>query len=75
MASYPGGTQDRAVAIGKHEVLYNKVNAYLFVGTGAPEGVVAAPVGSLFLRTNGGTSTSLYVKETGTTTSSGWVAK
>jgi hypothetical protein len=44
-------------------------------GTGDPEGVVAAPVGSLFLRSDGGTGTTLYVKETGAATSSGWVAK
>jgi hypothetical protein len=44
-------------------------------GLGSPEGVVAAPVGTLFRRTNGSTSTVLYVKETGGSTSSGWVAK
>ena len=44
-------------------------------GTGSPEGVVAAGVGTLYLRTDGSTGTVLYVKETGTTTSSGWVAK
>lgn len=44
-------------------------------GSGSPEGVVAAPVGAVYHRTDGGTGTSLYVKETGTTTSSGWVAK
>jgi hypothetical protein len=44
-------------------------------GSGSPQGVVAAPVGSTYRRTDGGTGTSFYVKETGTTTSSGWVAK
>ena len=43
-------------------------------GTGTPEGVVTATVGSLFARTNGGTGTTLYVKETGTG-NTGWVAK
>lgn len=43
-------------------------------GTGTPEGVVTAPVGTLFLRTDGGTSTTLYVKETGAG-NTGWVAK
>ena len=47
----------------------------LYVGTGSPQGVLAAAVGSIFLRTDGGTSTVLYVKETGAATSSGWVAK
>lgn len=44
------------------------------VGTNSPEGVVSARVGSLFLRTNGGTSTTLYVKESGTG-NTGWIAK
>lgn len=43
-------------------------------GAGTPEGVVAAPVGSLFTRTDGGTSTTLYVKESGAS-NTGWVAK
>lgn len=43
-------------------------------GTGSPEGAVAAPVGSLYSRTDGGAGTSLYVKESGTGTT-GWVAK
>jgi len=44
------------------------------IGTGTPEGVVTAAVGSLFTRVDGGTSTTLYVKETGTG-NTGWVAK
>jgi hypothetical protein len=43
-------------------------------GTGTPEGAVAAPIGSLFLRTDGGAATSLYVKQTGTG-NTGWVGK
>jgi polygalacturonase len=43
-------------------------------GTGTPQGVVAAPVGSLFLRTDGGAGSVMYVKESGTG-NTGWVAK
>jgi hypothetical protein len=43
-------------------------------GTGAPESVVTAGVGSLFLRQDGGANTTLYVKESGTG-NTGWVAK
>lgn len=43
-------------------------------GAGTPEGVVSAPVGSLYTRTDGGASTTLYVKESGTG-NTGWVAK
>ncbi len=42
-------------------------------GTGSPEGVVTAPVGSLFTRTDGGADTTLYRKESGTG-NTGWAA-
>lgn len=34
-------------------------------GTGTPQGVVTAPVGTLFLRVDGSTGSTLYVKESG----------
>lgn len=43
----------------------------LYRGTGTPEGAVAAPVGSLYHRTDGGAGTTLYVKESGTG-NTGW---
>jgi hypothetical protein len=43
-------------------------------GTGSPNGVVAASVGALWIRTDGGANSTLYVKESGTGTT-GWVAK
>lgn len=42
-------------------------------GAGSPETVVTAPVGSLYLRTDGGTGTTEYRKETGVG-NTGWVA-
>lgn len=43
-------------------------------GSGTPESALAAVVGSTYHRTDGGTSTSFYVKESGTG-ATGWVAK
>jgi hypothetical protein len=43
-------------------------------GSGSPEGVVTAPVGSLYSRSNGGALTSLYVKESGAG-NTGWAGK
>lgn len=43
-------------------------------GTGTPEGSETADVGSLYLRTDGGAGTTLYVKESGTG-NTGWAAK
>ena len=46
----------------------------IYSGSGSPEGVVTAGIGSLYQRSDGGTGTSLYVKESGTG-NTGWIAK
>ena len=43
-------------------------------GNGTPEGVVTAVQGSLFLRMDGGATTTLYVKTSGSG-ATGWTAK
>jgi hypothetical protein len=50
-------------------------NATIRSGVGNPNGVVAGSRGDLFLRTDGGLGTTLYVKESGDGTNSGWTAK
>lgn len=45
----------------------------IYSGTGSPEGVVTGVVGSIFTRTDGGSGTALYIKESGTG-NTGWVA-
>lgn len=45
-----------------------------YAGGGSPEGVVSAPVGSLYSRTDGGAGTSFYVKQSGSG-NTGWVGK
>ena len=47
---------------------------FITSGVGSPEGIVDAPVGSMYTRTDGGAGTTLYVKESGTT-ALGWVSK
>lgn len=42
--------------------------------TGTPEAQITAPIGSIARRTDGGASTTLYVKESGAG-NTGWVAK
>ncbi len=42
-------------------------------GTGSPEGVVTADIGAVYLRSDGGTSSTMYIKESGTG-NTGWVA-
>lgn len=46
----------------------------LFSGNGAPNGVVFADPGDLYMNMAGGTGTTFYVKESGVATSVGWVA-
>lgn len=46
----------------------------ILVGSGTPEAVQTAPVGSMFLRTDGGAGTTLYIKQSGTG-NTGWVGK
>jgi hypothetical protein len=54
--------------------MVNGVEVTVTAGQGSPEGRVSAPVGSLYLRADGGPGNSLYVKESGTG-SSGWIQK
>jgi hypothetical protein len=71
--SSPSGGSKGAGTINVQNGVY--VNGIpIFSGSGTPEGAKAAVVGSLYLRTDGGASTTLYVKESGTG-NTGWVAK
>lgn len=47
----------------------------VLTGTGSPESVVTADPGSLYLNRSGGAGTTLYVKQTGFGTNTGWAAK
>ncbi len=53
---------------------YTTTTVFWSSGSGTPEGAVTAPVGSIYTRTDGGASTTLYIKESGTG-NTGWVAK
>lgn len=44
-------------------------------GTGSPQGVVVADIGCQYINLSGGASTTLWVKESGNGTNTGWVAK
>ena len=53
------------------QLLGNDINIY--AGTGTPEGVVTANVGSVFLRTDGSAGATVYAKSSGTG-NTGWSA-
>lgn len=50
------------------------VLSMLHTGTGSPESVLTATVGHVYLRSDGGAGTTLYVKESGSG-NTGWVGK
>lgn len=54
--------------------IYWQGRSEMYSGSGSPEGSKTAPVGSIYLRTDGGAGTSFYVKESGSG-NTGWVAK
>lgn len=49
-------------------------NIKVYTGYGSPESVIPANIGSLYLRADGGASTTLYVKTSGSA-DTGWTAK
>lgn len=55
-------------------VLGGTSGPFIKSGAGSPETVVTAPIGSMFLRTDGGLLSTLYVKESGSG-NTGWAAK
>lgn len=56
-----------------YDVLSHQSDVKVAWGSGSPEGVVTAGIGSVYHRTDGGAGTSQYKKESGTG-STGWVA-
>lgn len=66
-----GGIVDRPI---RTDALTLDNTCRILTGTGSPEGVVTAPVCSLFLRQDGSATTTLYVKTSGTG-NTGWTAK
>ena len=61
-------------AASKTLTINNSTGPIMTNGTGTPEGVLTAHIGSTYGRTDGGAGTSFYVKESGTG-NTGWVAK
>lgn len=58
------------------ESIQNDQNGFAdYSGYGTPESSITAKIGSIYKRLDGGASTTLYVKESGANTNTGWVAK
>ena len=74
----PAGNASAEVGVYAKQGIFPSSTAAVGVGwrsgAGTPEGVISAPVGSLWTRTDGGNGTTLYVKQSGTG-NTGWAAK
>lgn len=55
----------------KLALFLNEFAGRFFWGSGSPENVVTAPVGSVYLRLDGGAGTTMYLKEANTD-DTGW---
>lgn len=77
-SDYSPGNGSAVMPFGASKFILGKSNdatvPFWTSGTGSPEGVVTARIGSLYSRIDGGAATSLYVKES-TTGNTGWIAK
>lgn len=69
-----GGTSVRITVNQIASVRASMDGVVLMSGLGSPEGVMSAPVGSLYTRTDGTAGATLYVKESGDGLT-GWAAK
>lgn len=67
---FPGQATDPAV-----QQNFDLLAKWIHFSTGSPENVIAASQGAICLNTTGGASTTLYVKESGGSTNTGWIAK
>lgn len=59
---------------GAGSIKWTSTNVIDLTGSGSPEGVITADIGSIYRRTDGSTSTTLYVKTSGAG-NTGWTAK
>jgi hypothetical protein len=66
---------DRGMAQIEEAVRRLERRGEIFTSDGPPEGKISAPLGSMALNIRGGAGTTLYVKESGGSSSTGWVGK
>ena len=75
---YVTGTRYLNVTAGNVSVpagTFSVNGATIQAGTGSPNGVVTGNPGDMYLNKSGGASTTLYIKESGSGTNTGWVGK
>ena len=72
-----GRGHSRVVELGSSTVTRVQIGAKasIYTGAGTPNGSQVGSPGDIYLNTSGGAATTLYVKESGANTNTGWVGK
>jgi hypothetical protein len=73
ICGYSGGAYGTPLEVRDDGRLLIMSLAFVGAGSGSPEGVITAPVGSIWLRSDGGVGTTLYKKTSGAG-NTGWTA-
>lgn len=73
LANALNGTQG-VVATGVNQIQLG-IGTFVSAGTGSPNGVVSGSPGDIYLNLSGGAGTTLFVKESGAATNTGWQGK
>jgi hypothetical protein len=65
------------VALGDGSVtrIYLGMKVSIYIGAGSPNSAVVGKPGDIYLNTSGGAGTTIYIKESGTNTNTGWIGK
>jgi hypothetical protein len=65
------------VALGDSSVtrIYLGGKVSIYIGAGSPNSAVVGKPGDIYLNTSGGAGTTIYIKESGTNTNTGWIGK
>lgn len=69
-----GSLSSAAAVAGVDKVTLGTARVLMLAGSGTPEGAVTAPVGSIYLRSDGASETTAYTKQAGSG-NTGWVAQ
>ena len=76
---YVGGNRYISITSGNVDIQNSATltinGAVVRAGTGSPNGAVTGNPGDLYLNKSGGAGTTLYIKESGSGTNTGWVGK
>ena len=69
------GNVGTMLEFGENIIKLGHSGIHILTGNGNPNNIVAAPMGSIYFNKDGGTNTTIFVKESGSADNTGWVAK